>query len=123
VERITIKHTLSVLVTQAYVLAIRFPSISISFNIRSIVRSKLLRFTFFRRANKIQSVNATCRVRSERPCPPSKYRTPSGACNNVRHPAWGARGSPFLKLLPPEYSDGKKMHNILIYIRTWFHIK
>ncbi|XP_011700902.1 PREDICTED: uncharacterized protein LOC105457760 isoform X2 [Wasmannia auropunctata] len=64
------------------------------------------RFAYRSRANKIQSVNATCRVRSERPCPPSKYRTPSGACNNVRYPAWGARGSPFLKLLPSEYLDG-----------------
>ena len=34
------------------------------------------------------------------------YRTPSGACNNVRHPAWGARGSPYLKFLPPAYADG-----------------
>ncbi|KAL0122530.1 hypothetical protein PUN28_007320 [Cardiocondyla obscurior] len=64
------------------------------------------RFAYRSRANRIHSVNSTCRVRSERPCPPSKYRTPSGACNNVRHPAWGARGSPFLKLLPPEYADG-----------------
>ncbi|XP_031782036.1 uncharacterized protein LOC100119054 [Nasonia vitripennis] len=47
-----------------------------------------------------------CRVRQDRPCPPSKYRTPSGACNNVRHPAWGARGSPYLRLLPPAYADG-----------------
>ncbi|KAL6261733.1 hypothetical protein P5V15_006822 [Pogonomyrmex californicus] len=64
------------------------------------------RFAYRSQVNKLQPVNATCRVRSERPCPPSKYRTPSGACNNVRHPAWGARGSPFLKLLPSEYSDG-----------------
>ncbi|KAG5344654.1 PERM Myeloperoxidase, partial [Acromyrmex charruanus] len=91
----------------SYAFAIRFPSISL------FVHSEITTFiSLFRRANKIQLVNATCRVRSERPCPPSKYRTPSGACNNVRHPAWGARGSPFLKLLPSEYSDGKKMHNI-----------
>ncbi|EFN77155.1 uncharacterized protein LOC105189890 isoform X2 [Harpegnathos saltator] len=64
------------------------------------------RFVYQSPANRIQSANAPCRVRSERPCPPSKYRTPSGVCNNVRHPAWGARGSPFLKLLPPAYSDG-----------------
>ncbi|XP_029172750.1 uncharacterized protein LOC114941788 [Nylanderia fulva] len=64
------------------------------------------RFTYRSRANRIQAVNTACRIRSERPCPPSKYRTPSGACNNVRHPAWGARGSPFLKLLPSAYSDG-----------------
>ncbi|XP_029671831.1 uncharacterized protein LOC115240676 isoform X2 [Formica exsecta] len=64
------------------------------------------RFTYRLRANRIQPVNTACRIRSERPCPPNKYRTPSGACNNVRHPAWGARGSPFLKLLPSAYSNG-----------------
>lgn len=41
------------------------------------------------------------------PCPPNKFRTPSGECNNVRHPTWGTRGSPFLRLLDPEYADGK----------------
>lgn len=66
--------------------------------------------SLFRPENRIQSADAPCRVRSERPCPPSKFRTPSGTCNNVRHPAWGARGSPFLKLLPPAYSDGKNIH-------------
>lgn len=55
---------------------------------------------------RLGSDGAPCRVRLESPCPPSKFRTPSGACNNVRHPAWGARGSPFLKLLAPAYSDG-----------------
>ncbi|XP_015597950.1 uncharacterized protein LOC107269047 [Cephus cinctus] len=53
------------------------------------------------------STNGTlCAVTDERPCPPSKYRAPSGACNNIRHPAWGARGSPFLRFLPATYSDG-----------------
>ncbi|KOX68884.1 Peroxidasin [Melipona quadrifasciata] len=51
------------------------------------------------------SNDAPCRIKPDRPCPPSKYRTPSGACNNVRHPVWGARGAPFLKLLPSAYSD------------------
>ncbi|KAG7189448.1 hypothetical protein KM043_017148 [Ampulex compressa] len=67
------------------------------------------RFAYRSRASlqaKPESEDGPCRVRTERPCPPSKYRTPSGTCNNVRHPAWGARGSPFLKLLPPAYSDG-----------------
>nr|CAD7435254.1 unnamed protein product [Timema monikensis] len=40
-------------------------------------------------------------------CPPSKYRASEGVCNNVRHPQWGSRGSPFLRLLPPNYQDGK----------------
>nr|XP_012145980.1 PREDICTED: uncharacterized protein LOC100880086 isoform X3 [Megachile rotundata] len=67
------------------------------------------RFTYQTRAryqNRPDSSDAPCRIKQERPCPPSKYRTPSGTCNNVRHPIWGARGAPFLKLLPPAYSDG-----------------
>lgn len=86
-----------------------------------ILFSRLLRHDFLpfsRRTNRAQSSeNTSCRIRSERPCPPSKYRTPSGACNNVRHPAWGARGSPFLRLLPPAYSDGEKhtLANIVIF--------
>ncbi|CAH1129175.1 unnamed protein product [Ceutorhynchus assimilis] len=39
-------------------------------------------------------------------CPPNKYRTPTGECNNVRHWRWGNRGAPFLRLLPPRYADG-----------------
>lgn len=40
-------------------------------------------------------------------CPPSKYRTQTGMCNNIRHPKWGNRGVPFLRLLAPDYADGK----------------
>jgi peroxidase len=40
------------------------------------------------------------------PCPPSKFRTPSGECNNVNHRDWGARGDVFLRLLNPSYADG-----------------
>ncbi|KAK0174315.1 hypothetical protein PV327_010941 [Microctonus hyperodae] len=49
---------------------------------------------------------ATCEDTWESPCPPSKYRTPSGGCNNIRHPSWGARGSPYLQFLKPAYADG-----------------
>ncbi|KAB0798263.1 hypothetical protein PPYR_09256 [Photinus pyralis] len=47
-----------------------------------------------------------CKLNSTVQCPPSKYRHPTGACNNVRHAQWGARGAPFLRLLPPNYADG-----------------
>lgn len=40
------------------------------------------------------------------PCPPSKYRSPTGECNNVRHRSWANRGDVFLRLLKPEYEDG-----------------
>jgi len=39
-------------------------------------------------------------------CPPSKYRLPTGECNNVSHRKWGARGDIFLRLLNADYSDG-----------------
>ncbi|XP_030764451.1 uncharacterized protein LOC115888752 [Sitophilus oryzae] len=51
----------------------------------------------------------TCKTEDNFNCPPSKYRTTSGECNNVRHPTWGTRGSPFLRLLPPTYADGKSL--------------
>ncbi|KAF7275524.1 hypothetical protein GWI33_011632 [Rhynchophorus ferrugineus] len=44
-------------------------------------------------------------------CPPSKFRTATGECNNVRHPTWGIRGAPFLRLLPPIYADGKLLYD------------
>ncbi|KAK0079431.1 hypothetical protein PV325_001275 [Microctonus aethiopoides] len=58
-----------------------------------------------------------CEDTWESPCPPSKYRTPSGGCNNIRHPSWGARGSPYLQFLKPAYTDGKF---ISIYSSTIF---
>ncbi|XP_028027075.1 uncharacterized protein LOC114240650 [Bombyx mandarina] len=39
------------------------------------------------------------------PCPPSKYRSASGECNNVRHRPWGRRGDIFLRLMPPNYAN------------------
>ncbi|CAH0563572.1 unnamed protein product [Brassicogethes aeneus] len=52
-------------------------------------------------------VNPDCREQDDAPCPPNKFRQPDGHCNNVRHSRWGSRGSAFLRLLPPSYSDGK----------------
>ncbi|XP_057660218.1 uncharacterized protein LOC130896263 [Diorhabda carinulata] len=42
----------------------------------------------------------------ERTCPAMKFREPSGKCNNVRHPNWGARGQKLLRLIRPNYADG-----------------
>jgi len=58
-----------------------------------------------------------CNFEEEPPCPPSKYRTATGECNNIRHPRWGNRGAPFLRLLPPSYSDGKCKSVLIIYSR------
>lgn len=40
------------------------------------------------------------------PCPPSKFRSPTGECNNIIHRNWASRGDVFLRLLPPNYGDG-----------------
>ena len=34
------------------------------------------------------------------------YRTPDGTCNNFQRPSWGSSFMPFLRFLPPDYSDG-----------------
>lgn len=38
-------------------------------------------------------------------CPPSKFRSPTGECNNVIHRDWGSRGDIFLRLLAPNYAN------------------
>ncbi|XP_055595817.1 uncharacterized protein LOC129746262 [Uranotaenia lowii] len=48
---------------------------------------------------------AKCRVLLPQPCPPSKFRSASGECNNFNHRYWGARGDPFMRLLDPDYAD------------------
>ncbi|XP_055548118.1 uncharacterized protein LOC129731820 [Wyeomyia smithii] len=48
-----------------------------------------------------------CRVAQPLPCPPSKFRSASGECNNFNHRYWGARGDPFLRLLKPDYADAQ----------------
>lgn len=39
-------------------------------------------------------------------CPPSRYRTLDGTCNNPDQPRWGAASTPYLRLLPAWYADG-----------------
>lgn len=38
-------------------------------------------------------------------CPPSKFRAPTGECNNINHRHWGSRGDVFLRIGDPQYSD------------------
>ncbi|RWS18992.1 oxidase/peroxidase-like protein, partial [Leptotrombidium deliense] len=40
------------------------------------------------------------------PCTIDRYRTFTGHCNNPKHPSWGATYTPFVRFLPPIYSDG-----------------
>ncbi|XP_049875791.1 peroxidase-like [Pectinophora gossypiella] len=40
-------------------------------------------------------------------CPPSKYRTVDGSCNNRNNPLrWGVSHTPFRRVLPADYADG-----------------
>ncbi|XP_028142829.2 uncharacterized protein LOC114336668 [Diabrotica virgifera virgifera] len=55
---------------------------------------------------KAKSANS-CKEKEKITCPAMKFREPSGRCNNVRHPTWGTRGQKLLRLLPPDYADGK----------------
>lgn len=41
------------------------------------------------------------------PCPPSKFRSPTGECNNVNHREWGSRGDFLMRIIAPDYADGK----------------
>jgi hypothetical protein len=34
------------------------------------------------------------------------FRSADGTCNNLEHPDWGSSFMPFLRFLPPDYSDG-----------------
>lgn len=65
--------------------------------------------------NKVLNVkpNATCEVTNQLlidrvtiACPPSKFRSPTGECNNVIHRDWGSRGDILLRLLAPSYANG-----------------
>ncbi|KAJ0177269.1 hypothetical protein K1T71_007278 [Dendrolimus kikuchii] len=57
-------------------------------------------------ASDVQNCSQIEDEASASPCPPSKYRSPSGECNNVRHRPWGRRGDIFLRMMPPNYADG-----------------
>lgn len=45
-------------------------------------------------------------VRQEIKCELGRFRTPTGHCNNLKHPSWGAAMTPFARYLPPVHPDG-----------------
>lgn len=40
-------------------------------------------------------------------CTKSSYRTLDGSCNNLQNPGWGIPQTPYGRLLPAKYGDGK----------------
>lgn len=40
-------------------------------------------------------------------CPSTRYRSYDGSCNNLRNPVWGTPNTPYTRLLPANYGDGK----------------
>ncbi|KAJ0179668.1 hypothetical protein K1T71_004259 [Dendrolimus kikuchii] len=40
------------------------------------------------------------------PCDPYEFRRVDGSCNNLKNPARGASHTPFVRVLPPVYSEG-----------------
>ncbi|KAG6445361.1 hypothetical protein O3G_MSEX003849 [Manduca sexta] len=78
---------------------------SVPSDLRRVVSEALaLERRFALGANDAQ--NCTSDDNSNTPCPPSKYRSASGECNNVRHRPWGRRGDIFLRLMSQNYADG-----------------
>ncbi|CAG9786114.1 unnamed protein product [Diatraea saccharalis] len=71
---------------------------------RAVSEALALEKRFLNGANDAQNCTSE-EDGSSVPCPPSKYRSPSGECNNVRHRPWGRRGDVFLRLMPPSYAD------------------
>lgn len=75
---------------------------TISSDLRARARSALL----LERSSSNE--NQRCQVEANTtPCPPSKFRSPTGECNNFNHREWGARGDIFMRMLTPNYADGK----------------
>lgn len=54
-----------------------------------------------------QTGAAACEAERPPPCPPSKFRSPTGECNNINHRDWGARGDILLRLFEANYADGR----------------
>lgn len=75
---------------------------TISSDLRARARSALL----LERTSS--NVNRDCEVAADATtCPPSKFRSPTGECNNFNHRQWGARGDIFMRMLTPDYADQK----------------
>lgn len=83
----------------AYLVTITLCSQSLPADLKSRVRFAL----------KLEKSNInTCEPNGKPlPCPPSKFRSPTGECNNILNRSHGARGDAFLRLLEPDYADNR----------------
>uniref|UniRef100_A0A1Y9H2I9 Peroxidase n=1 Tax=Anopheles dirus TaxID=7168 RepID=A0A1Y9H2I9_9DIPT len=45
-------------------------------------------------------------------CTSSPYRSFDGTCNNLLNPSWGAANTPFVRIVPAKYADGKSRPSI-----------
>lgn len=54
------------------------------------------------------------------PCTKSKYRSIDGSCNNLNNPNLGVANTPYGRLLPPKYSDGKQF--CIVYLIFHFTV-
>ncbi|CAD7078943.1 unnamed protein product [Hermetia illucens] len=69
-------------------------------DLRAAAKAALLR----EKENNLQPCNET--TTSLPVCPPSKFRSATGECNNILHRSWGSRGDVFLRLLEANYANG-----------------
>ena len=51
-------------------------------------------------------------------CELSKYRTLTGMCNNLNYPSWGATRTAMIRMLPPDYADGKSKSDPILFPPT-----
>jgi len=49
------------------------------------------------------------------PCMVERYRTYTAHCNNLKNPSWGAANTPFVRYLPPVYSDGMLRVEVFVF--------
>lgn len=70
-------------------------------DLRAAAKAALLR----EKENNLQPCNET--TTSLPVCPPSKFRSATGECNNILHRSWGSRGDVFLRLLEANYANGQ----------------
>ncbi|XP_063243494.1 peroxidase-like [Bacillus rossius redtenbacheri] len=47
-------------------------------------------------------------------CRPGKYRRYDGLCTNLQHPTWGAKNTPFTRLIGPLFADGMNAPRISV---------